>query len=115
MWNKKNNQDIETLYLSEYSDYLHTQEMGALARTEIAGYWEGSRYIICNFDDVHGMTGVFADEAFGVMFMEKGSKEFVEKIRFQNLNDLIQAILKSTLYERYERMRGRGDWENPGF
>ncbi|MCF7805503.1 MAG: STAS-like domain-containing protein [Candidatus Marinimicrobia bacterium] len=97
---------IEIVNMKEYSDYLGTEVMGQRTRRKIAGLWESSEQIVCNFDDVLGMTGAYADEAFGKMFIEKGSSEYVEKVRFENLNDLVKTILKCTLYQRYDQMQG---------
>lgn len=99
---------IETLYFSDFSDYLGSKELGAQAREEIALLWNDSQHIICNFNDVHGITGAFADEAFGKMFTEKGSQEYVDKVRFHDQNPLVKTIIKCTLYQRYERMQSGG-------
>jgi len=98
--------NIETVHFSEFGDYLGTQKLAIQAREQIAFLWDDSQHIICNFDDVHGITRAFADEAFGKLFTEKGSKEYVDKIRFHNQNPLVHTIIKYTLYQRYERMQG---------
>jgi len=101
------------LQLSDINDYLNTVEMGRLTHRRINHLWDKPGQIVCDFRDVHGMTGAFADEAFGKMFLEKGSRHYVRKVRFQNLNQLVETILKSTLYRRYEELKSddRPDWK----
>ena len=101
---------VNTLKLSTISEYLGTVDYGKVAGRSIAEMWDTSYQIICDFDNVHGMTGAFADEAFGRMFTEKGSEEFSDKVRFYNLNELVEAILKGTLYQRYKDLKNPGHW-----
>jgi|GEM_PF-1276760 len=102
--------DITILKLSDVSEYLGSQSQGETIRKRLIGLWGHSHQIICDFSDVLGMTGVFADEAFGKMFMEVGSDDYIDKIRFRNLNDVVHVVLKGALFRRYREIKG-GDRE----
>jgi len=104
--------DKETIRLVEISEYLATGSLGRTTRRRIDEVWESSSQIVCDFSHVLGMTGEYADEAFGKMFLERGSADYINKLRFQNLNDVVQIILKGTLYQRYTEMKGGWDWMN---
>jgi len=100
---------IETLQLAHVGNYLDTPQLGEKTQSQIASFWESRDIIVCDFENVYGMTRRFADSAFGDMFIEKGSAAFTEKVRFFNLNELVEVILKCTLYVRYESMKGGRD------
>jgi len=101
---------ISVLKLSDISEYLGSQSQGVTIRKRIIDLWGDSHQIVCDFSDVLGMTGVCADEAFGKMFVEKGSDDYIDKIRFKNLNDVVHVVLKGALYRRYRQING-DDWE----
>ncbi|HKJ66358.1 MAG TPA: STAS-like domain-containing protein [bacterium] len=103
---------IETVRLVEIDEYLSTEALGKSTRRQIHALWDDSYQIVCDFSQVLGMTGAFADEAFGKMLVEFGLDNYTDKIRFQNLNDVVQAVLKGTLYRRYREMKGGPDWRN---
>lgn len=101
---------VNILKLSEISEYLGSQSQGTNLRQHITDIWAESHQIICDFSDVLGMTGIFADEAFGKIFIEKGSDDYIDKVRFRNLNDVVHAVLKGALYRRYKEIKGEDDW-----
>lgn len=103
---------IQTINLVDFGDYLDSPEMGIQTYQRIEEYWEGSHQIVCDFDSVLGMTGRFANEAFGQLFAQKGSRKYVEKMSFHNLNAVVEIILKCTLYRRYEELHGGQNWLN---
>lgn len=103
---------IETVRLVEINEYLGTEALCKSTRRQIQALWDDSYQIVCDFSQVLGMTGVFTDEAFGKMFVELGLENYTDKIRLQNLNDVVRAVLKGTLYRRYREMKGGPDWRN---
>ena len=103
---------VQTISLVSFSDYLDTPELGIQTYQQIEDYWDASEQIVCDFEDVLGMTGKFADEAFGKLFEQKGSDLYVEKMNFHNLNEVVEIILKCTLFKRYDDAHNRPDWLN---
>lgn len=103
---------VSTIELIEFGDYLGTQDLGIQTYQRIDEYWDSSHQIKIDFQDVLGMTGSFADAAFGKMLMLRGSADYIDKMNFLNLNKVIEVILKYTLYKRYEQTNGGFGWLN---
>jgi len=103
---------VSTIELVQFSEYLGTPELGIQTYKHIDEYWETTEQIQIDFQDILGMTGAFADEAFGKMFIQRGSQDYMNKMNFLNLNEVVEVILKYTLYKRYEQTDGNFGWLN---
>jgi len=103
---------VPTIELVQFSNYLGTAELGIQTYKRIDEYWEATEQIQIDFQDILGMTGAFADEAFGKMFIRRGSRDYINKMNFLNLNEVVEVILKYTLYKRYEQTNGNIGWLN---
>ena len=81
-----------------------TRASGKLARTKIENLMDNRRMSI-EFD-VNGITLIsssFADEVFGMLFLEMGPIKFGNLCRFKNVDPTVQALIDRAIYQRMKQ------------
>lgn len=81
------------LEIKNYGLNITTQELGGKIYNDIINILKEEDQVLLNFNDVMTMTTFCAKQIFGQLFNELGQEEFNKKIKFEDLNEDLQAII----------------------
>jgi hypothetical protein len=81
-----------------------TRASGKLARTQIENLMDNrKRTIEFDFDGVSLISSSFADEVFGMLFLELGPIKFGNLCKFKNVDPTVQALIDRAIYQRMKQ------------
>lgn len=99
--------------LSQYGDSLGPREIGKRIRESISSNLKEGSNISFSFRDVHLISSGFADELFGILFVELGEERFKNQVKLNDFNDekerdfVIKAIKNSLEFRKKQSSYGR--------
>jgi hypothetical protein len=88
--------------VSKYGSFLGTRGLGAKVRSDIIKSCADSQQIIIDFSNVDALSHSFADECIGGLLTELGAESFKERIRFKNMSEEIDALLRLVTSRRIQ-------------
>jgi hypothetical protein len=92
--------------LSGYGDSLGPREIGKEIRESVSPQLKEGNNVFFSFRDVHLISSGFADELFGMLFVELGEERFKNQIKLNDFNDekerdfVIKAIKNSLEFRK---------------
>ena len=95
-----------TVHLSQYGESLGPREKGKEIREMVSFKLKEGKNVFFSFKDVHLISSGFADELFGLLFVELGEERFKSKIKLNDFNNeeekrlTIKAIINSLEFRK---------------
>lgn len=62
----------------------------------------GPTQVVVDFDGVPVVSSSFADEAFGKLFLQLGPVHFMQRVKFKNMADTVEALVNKAIAQRMQ-------------